>query len=76
VTAVSGVAVLPLEPGHWDAGGAITGASMNPARSAGPALVSGDPHTLWIYLRAPIAGTAVGVAAYQLVRASPGERAA
>jgi MIP family channel proteins len=49
-------------------GGAITGASMNPARSIGPALVSGKLHDLWIYVVAPIAGAAVGALAYQLVR--------
>jgi MIP family channel proteins len=49
-------------------GGPITGASMNPARSLGPALVSGDLHYLWIYLAGPVAGAAVGALAYQLVR--------
>ncbi|HEY5053179.1 MAG TPA: aquaporin [Solirubrobacterales bacterium] len=49
-------------------GGAITGASMNPARSIGPALVSGELHDLWIYIAAPIAGAAIGALAYQLVR--------
>jgi len=49
-------------------GGAITGASMNPARSIGPALVSGELHDLWIYIAAPIAGAALGALAYQLVR--------
>lgn len=49
-------------------GGPITGASMNPARSIGPALVSGELHDLWIYLVAPLAGAALGAFAYQTVR--------
>jgi aquaporin NIP len=52
-------------------GGAITGASMNPARSIGPALVSGEMHDLWIYVVAPVAGAAIGALAYQLVRGAP-----
>src|SRR6188508_2542234 len=51
-------------------GGPISGASMNPARSLGPALVSGDLHTLWIYLTAPFLGAVLGIVAYQLVRGS------
>jgi aquaporin NIP len=49
-------------------GGPITGASMNPARSIGPALVSGELHDLWIYILAPLSGAAIGAFAYQLVR--------
>ncbi len=49
-------------------GGPISGASMNPARSLGPALVSGELHALWIYLTAPLLGAGLGAAAYQLVR--------
>lgn len=49
-------------------GGPVTGASMNPARSLGPALVSGELSHLWLYLVGPLAGTVIGALAYQLVR--------
>jgi aquaporin NIP len=49
-------------------GGPITGASMNPARSLAPALVSGNLHALWLYIAAPLAGAALGSLAYQFVR--------
>jgi glycerol uptake facilitator-like aquaporin len=41
---------------------------MNPARSFGPALVSGEWTDLWIYLAGPVAGAALGALAYELVR--------
>ena len=49
-------------------GGPVTGASMNPMRSLGPALVSGDLHAIWVYLLAPVAGATLGGLAYQFVR--------
>ena len=52
-------------------GGPISGASMNPMRSAGPALVSGDLHALWLYIVAPVAGASLGALAYQLIRGEP-----
>ena len=50
-------------------GGPISGASMNPARSAGPALVSGNLHALWLYIVAPLCGASLAALAYQFVRA-------
>ncbi len=49
-------------------GGPVTGASMNPARSLGPALVAGEWRDFWIYIVGPVAGAALGGLACQLVR--------
>lgn len=49
-------------------GGPVTGASMNPARSLGPALVAGEWSDVWVYLAGPLAGAVIGALAYQLVR--------
>ena len=49
-------------------GGAVTGASMNPARSFGPALLTGTWTNFWVYVAGPVAGAALGGLAYQLVR--------
>jgi aquaporin NIP len=49
-------------------GGPVTGASMNPARSFGPALAAWEWHDFWIYLAGPVVGAVLGALAYQLVR--------
>ncbi len=49
-------------------GGPVTGASMNPARSFGPALAAGEWTDFWIYVAGPLLGAALGALAYQLVR--------
>lgn len=41
--------------------GPVSGASMNPARSLAPALISGRLDFLWIYLTAPVLGALTGV---------------
>jgi aquaporin Z len=48
--------------------GPICGASMNPARSLAPALVSGNLQSLWIYLIAPPLGAVAAVPCWRLIR--------
>ena len=54
-------------------GGPISGASMNPMRSIGPAIASGNFHALWLYIAAPVLGASAGALAYQFVRGEPTE---
>jgi len=48
--------------------GPICGASMNPARSLAPAIVSGHLEHLWLYLAAPVIGALLAVPACRAVR--------
>jgi glycerol uptake facilitator-like aquaporin len=49
-------------------GGPISGASMNPARSFGPALISGVWQAQWVYWLGPLIGAVAGALVYQWVR--------
>jgi MIP family channel proteins len=48
----------------------ISGASMNPARSFGPALVAGNLSFTWIYWIAPILGSFIAVFAFKLIKST------
>jgi aquaporin Z len=64
--------------GLW--AGPVSGASMNPARSFGPALVSGDWSSYWAYLAGPLIGAILAVGCARILRgpggADPAARAA
>jgi MIP family channel proteins len=47
--------------------GPLTGASMNPARSFGPALVNGDLGVVWLYILAPVLGGILAAIVYQKI---------
>jgi aquaporin Z len=51
--------------------GPVSGASMNPARSLAPAVVSGHVEHLWVYLAAPVVGAALAIPVCRCVHASP-----
>jgi len=51
--------------------GPICGASMNPARSLAPAIVSGHTESLWVYLTAPVAGAALSIPTWKYLSAKP-----
>jgi MIP family channel proteins len=48
-------------------GGPVSGASMNPARSLGPAIVSGVWSEQWIYVAGPLLGALLAVGAYRFM---------
>jgi aquaporin Z len=58
--------------GLW--GSPISGASMNPARTFGPDLVSADFSSFWVYVVGPLAGAVLAVVAAHLLRGPGGGR--
>jgi aquaporin Z len=60
--------------GLWAA--PVSGSSMNPARSFGPALVSGDWTAYWVYVAGPLIGAAIGVGCALILRGPGGDATA
>ncbi len=50
----------------------LTGTSVNPARTLGPALIGGEATSLWMYMVAPMVGSFIGWAFYKLVTLGEG----
>lgn len=65
---VAGIAVGLAVCGDALMGGPLTGASMNPARSFGPAAITGQWSAHWIYWVGPIAGAVAAVYLYEFLR--------
>jgi aquaporin Z len=57
--------------GLWSA--PVSGTSMNPARSFGPALVSGDFSSYWLYVVGPAAGALIAVGSAYILRGAGGD---
>jgi aquaporin Z len=57
--------------GLWSA--PVSGTSMNPARSFGPALLSGDFSSYWVYVAGPIAGALIAVGSAYILRGAGGD---
>lgn len=64
----AGVAIAAVVALEAMFAGPICGASMNPARSIGPAIVSMNIASLWIYITAPVAGAAASVILFRAIR--------
>jgi aquaporin Z len=72
--AAIGVGAYIALAGLW--GNPISGASMNPARSFGPAAVGADFSSYWVYVAGPLFGAALAVGIAFVLRGRGGSRSA
>jgi aquaporin Z len=72
--AAIGVGAYIALAGLW--GNPISGASMNPARSFGPAAVGADFSSYWVYVAGPLVGAALAVGVAFVLRGRGGSRSA
>lgn len=49
----------------------VSGGSMNPARSLGPAVISGSFGSIWVYVLAPTAGAVAGALLCKILNYNP-----
>jgi aquaporin Z len=70
-TAALGVGGYIALAGLWAA--PVSGVSMNPARSFGPALVGGDFSSYWVYVVGPLAGALIAVGFAYILRGPGGD---
>lgn len=66
---MAGVAIAAMVGLEAMFAGQISGASMNPARSIAPAVVSGKVSELWIYIFAPLIGASLGILGCRCIQA-------
>ena len=71
---IAGVAIGLVLAMDILAGGALTGASMNPARTFGPALVMNDLSYLWMYIVGPLAGGGIAALVYEKYFVTPSKQ--
>ncbi len=69
---MAGVAIGSVVAFEAMLGGPVSGASMNPARSLGPALISWHAQGLWLYFIAPISGATLAVIVCRLLHRGTG----
>ena len=69
ITPLAGLAICLTLGFNVIFGGSISGGSLNPARSFGPALISGNCSYNWIYWIAPVIGSLIAAGIHRLLHA-------